>query len=173
MPSRFLLMLPLLLCLTGCSWGPPPRTVEKVDVARYAGRWYEIARVPQWFEIGCAGVTATYTPRPDGAIEVLNACHEGSPGGKLREARGIARVIDPVSNAKLKVKFQGPFEGDYWIFALNDDYSTAAVGSPDRNTLWILHRSPTMDAEEYQRLLEALKADNHPVHRLEKVAQSP
>jgi len=155
----------------GCATGPAPATVAKVDLSKYAGTWYEIARLPQGFEAGCAGVTATYTPLPDGKIEVLNRCHEGTLSGKLREIKGTARVTDAPANAKLKVTFFWPFEGDYWIFRLDDTYTTAVVGSPDRKTLWILHRSSSMDEEAYARLVDSLRAEGFPVKQLEKTVQ--
>jgi apolipoprotein D and lipocalin family protein len=162
--------------LGGCAAGGAggtPATVERVDLARYAGTWYEIARLPQGFEEGCTGVTATYTLRPDGKVQVVNRCHEGSLDGRVRDIKGTARSVNPPANSRLKVTFFWPFEGDYWVFRLDDAYTTAAVGSPDRKTLWILHRQPTMDAAEYDRLLASLKTDGFPVERLEKTVQAP
>jgi apolipoprotein D and lipocalin family protein len=169
--TKWILLIALVACVTGCAWGPPPQTAGHVELSRYAGTWYEIARIPQWFESGCVGTTATYEPRSDGKLNVTNRCREGSLTGKERSIHGTARVVDAPQNARLKVSFGGPFEGDYWILRLNEDYTTAAVGSPDRWTLWILHRKPTMSESEYAALIESLKADGFPVERLERVPQ--
>jgi apolipoprotein D and lipocalin family protein len=112
---------------------------------RYTGRWYEIARLPQWFEQDATAVTAEYAIEPDGKVSVINTCHKGSPTGPLEQARGTALVVDAPANSKLKVSFLWPFEGDYWILRLAPDYSAAAVGSLNRKKLWLLSRKPTMD----------------------------
>jgi apolipoprotein D and lipocalin family protein len=124
----------------------PVRTVERVDLVRYAGDWFEVARLPNRFQRRCVGdVRARYTIRPDGRIEVLNRCRteEGETG-----ATGVARVVDLQTSAKLKVRFAPaalsflPFVwGDYWVLGLADDYTWAVVGSPDRKYLWILSRT--------------------------------
>jgi apolipoprotein D and lipocalin family protein len=145
--------------LTGCNAVfPPLEVVENVDLGRYSGTWYEIARYPNSFERGCVGVTAEYTPLDDGRIKVVNTCVESSLDGPSREIQGYARVADPTTNAKLKVTFFWPFEGDYWIIDLAEDYSYAVVGSPSRRLLWILSRTPTMDDELYQQILDTLPA---------------
>jgi apolipoprotein D and lipocalin family protein len=106
---------------------------------------------------------------PDGKVGVWNRCVETS--GKVRDAKATARTVDGGANAKLKVMFAWPFEGDYWVLRLSDDYSTAAVGSPDRQSLWILHREKKMDEGEYQKLVESLKDDGFDVGRLERTKQ--
>lgn len=170
---KWLILLTCLLGLGGCAGATPPSTVDHVDLARYAGTWYEIARLPHSFEKGCVGVTATYATRPDGKISVLNRCRVGTLTGELRSINGTARSTNPPRNSKLKVTFFWPFEGDYWILRLNPDYTTAAVGSPNRKTLWILHRQPTMDDSHYHALVESLKAEGFPTQNLERVPQTP
>jgi apolipoprotein D and lipocalin family protein len=123
--------------------------VQSVDLTRYAGRWYEIARLPNSFQKKCAdSVTANYTMREDGKIKVINRCRKAS--GEYATAQGEAKIVDKKTNAKLKVTFFWPFYGDYWILDLrpNDEY--AAVGEPHRKYLWILSRSPRMDEALYQ-----------------------
>ena len=88
------LMVAFVTGLAGCASYPPLSTVEKVDLTRYTGRWYEIARLPQWFEQDATTVTAEYAVRPDGKVSVVNTCHKGSPTGSLEQARGTARVVD-------------------------------------------------------------------------------
>ncbi len=130
-------------------------TVAFVDLERYAGDWYEVARFPNRFQRQCAGdVKATYVRRPDGRIDVVNSCRNA--GGTTSVARGVARVADAATRAKLKVRFAPaalsflPFVwGDYWILGLGDRYQWALVGSPDRQYLWILSRTPELDQPSF------------------------
>lgn len=126
--------------------------VGAVDLSRYAGRWYEIARLPNRFEKKCAdSVTATYTLRSDGRVDVVNRCRKAN--GEYTTARGKAKIVDKKTNAKLKVTFFWPFYGDYWILDLGPNYEYAVVGAPNRDYLWILSRTPQLDEQLYQRLL--------------------
>lgn len=133
-----------------------PEPVKSVDLQRYLGRWYEIARYEQSFQKGCEGVTADYALRPDGSIEVINRCRK--PRGKKSEARGRAKVVDDQTNAKLKVSFFGPFYGDYWVLDHADDYSWAIVGEPSGRYLWILNRQAAPEEAEVQRLINRAKS---------------
>jgi apolipoprotein D and lipocalin family protein len=123
---------------------PPVQVVDFVDVARYLGLWYEIAKIPNSFQSFCSGgTTAEYTLRNDGSVGVLNICR-----GRLgfpRQAIGRAFVDDPVTNAKLKVSFVCFFNrcfffGDYWIIGLGPNYEYAVIGHPTRKYGWILSR---------------------------------
>ncbi|HUT98443.1 MAG TPA: lipocalin family protein [bacterium] len=144
----------------------PLKTVEYVELERYLGTWYEIARFPQSFQEGCVASTATYTLRDDGLIDVLNTCRNETLDGEERSALGLARVVDAETNAKLQVTFFLFFWGDYWIIDLADDYSWAVVGHPSRDYLWILSRTPTMDAEVYSGILQHLEAVGYETERL-------
>lgn len=146
---------------SGSADTPPVVTVDAVDLQRYAGLWHEIARIPNRFQKQCArGATAEYTLREDGRITVVNRCikTDGSPA----EAKGIAKVVDASTNAKLEVSFVSflgwrPFWGDYWIVGLDENYRWAIVGTPDRKYGWILARDSTLDAgtlEEIDAILE-------------------
>jgi apolipoprotein D and lipocalin family protein len=150
---------------------PPLQTVGHVDLGRYLGTWYEIARFPQSFEKGCTGTTATYSLRSDGDIEVLNRCHRGSLEGPEKVAKGRARVVDRASNAKLEVSFFWPFWGAYWIIELDPNYQYAVVGHPSRDYLWILCRTPRLAPEVYGRILERLKAQGYDLSRLQPTLQ--
>ena len=131
--------------------------VQSVDLSRYVGRWYEIARLPNSFQKKCAGaVTADYRMREDGKIEVINQCRKAS--GEYAKAEGKAKIVDKKTNAKLKVTFFWPFYGDYWILDLGPNYEYAVVGEPDRKYLWILSRSPQMDEALFQQLLDKMEA---------------
>jgi apolipoprotein D and lipocalin family protein len=165
--------LPFLLSCTSLKKqaAAPPEVVPFVDLTRYAGLWYEISRYPNRFQEGCVGSRATYTLRSDGKIAVLNECYEGSFIGRLRDAKGTAKVVDKKSNAKLRVSFFWPFYGDYWIIDLGKDYEYAAVGHPDRTYLWILSRTKNMDEMLYREILERLEAKGYDTSRLIKTRQ--
>lgn len=143
--------------LAGADNVEPLPTVQQVDLERYAGRWYEISRLPMWFERNCAGnITATYTQRADGRIDVLNRCK--TQNGFI-SARGIAEVPDPARPGELRVRFAPEWLawipvvwGDYWIIELDADYRWVLVGAPSRNYLWILSRTPSLDQATVDRL---------------------
>ncbi len=149
------------------------RTVPRVDLGRYVGTWYDIASFPQRFQAGCAGTTATYTLRDDGAIDVLNRCLDGSLDGEERAAKGIARVVDRETNAKLEVSFFRPFWGDYWIIDLGEAYDYAVVGHPSRDYLWILSRTPTLPDALYAAILARLVEQGYETERLRRTVQAP
>jgi apolipoprotein D and lipocalin family protein len=138
---------------------PPLQVVPQVDLGRYMGTWYEIARFPHRFQEGCVATKATYALREDGKVDVLNECRTESMDGPFKTARGTAKVVDKKTNAKLKVTFFWPFYGDYWIIDLGDNYEYAVVGHPGRNYLWILSRTPSMDDGLYNRIVERLQKE--------------
>ncbi len=135
-------------------------TVSRVDLGRYAGTWYEIARLPNWFQDQCAGnVTANYKKLDDGGIEVINRCLDKK--GRIDEARGLARIVEPSSNAKLEVSFVSLFGwrlfwGDYWILDLGNDYEYVVVGTPSRKYAWILARHADLSPEVWAHASQVL-----------------
>ncbi len=156
----------LFTVLVSCAAGAeqhPLEVVPRVDLSRYLGTWYEIASFPQRFQKGCTDSKAVYSLRKDGNIEVLNSCLRN---GKVDTAKGKAWVVDSASNAKLKVSFFWPFRGDYWIIELGKDYEYAVVSAPSRKYLWILSRTPTMDAGVYTGIVDRLKDRGFDVSRL-------
>ena len=163
----------LLGCASPGAGLPPLRTVERVDLARYAGTWYEIATIPQGFQKGCVGVTATYTLRPDGEVEVVNRCRKERLDGPERSVTGRAWVVDTASNAKLKVSFFWPFRGDYWVVDLDPGYTWAVVGHPGRDYCWILSRAPSMEEATYQGILSRLREQRYDTGRLVRTPQPP
>ena len=166
MTSRIAAIVALLLVsLAACKTPPvnrdpsrPLPTVAQVDLERYLGRWYEIARYENSFETDCVGVTATYGRQPDGTISVTNRCLIKSLNGEESLAEGSARVVDPATNAKLAVTFFWPFEGDYWVIGLADDYSWALVGEPSGRYLWVLARTPQLTPALKTELVSRLDA---------------
>lgn len=155
----------------------PLSTVPSVDLKRYSGMWYEIARYPNKFQKDCAGnVTATYSLKNDGNVEVLNKCLKKN--GKMENAKGEAKVADKTTNAKLKVRFAPAFTsfiskvwGDYWIIDLAPDYSYAVVGDPKREYLWILSRTPQMDTATYEAILHNVEQKGFVPNKLIKTSQ--
>ena len=157
---------------------PELKTVPSVDLQKYAGKWYEIARYPNRFQKQCVGNTmATYNLKPNGRVEVINECLKKD--GTMDRAKGDARIVDKTTNAKLEVRFAPAFLsfipvvwGDYWVIDLEKDYKYAAVGDPSRKYLWILSRTPAMDEPVYQALLRRLEAQGFDPGKLEKTTQN-
>lgn len=143
--------------------------VPHVDLNKYLGKWYEIAHLPFKFEDGCSDITATYALNKDGSISVFNECIKN---GKVKIAKGSAKVVDKISGAKLKVTFFWPFYGDYWIINLDGSYNYAVVGTPNRKYLWILSRTPQMDDTLFSQLIEFAKSKNFNVEKLVKTSQT-
>lgn len=172
MKFKGLLCLSLsMLIVGGCDKNLPLETVNYVDVQKYTGTWYEIASFPNWFQKDCTGTTATYSLNEDGSINVLNRCFKKSLSGEEDTAEGTAYVVDPKTNAKLKVSFFFPFKGDYWIIELADDYSYAVVGHPNRKYLWILSRTPEISDTTYQSLLTSISKKGFDITKLTKTIQ--
>lgn len=157
----------LLAACAGPAKGPPVRTVTSVDLSRYTGLWYEIARYPNRFQEGCRDSSATYTLRPDGEIDVVNRCRRGADGN-VAEARGRAWPVDPADTTRLKVSFFWPFRGDYWIIDLGENYEYAVVGTPDRNYLWILARQPKLSDDVYTGILRRVQLQGFEPERLRR-----
>jgi apolipoprotein D and lipocalin family protein len=148
MKKIFLIIL-IFVTMTLAQNNLPIKTVDSVDLQKYIGTWYEIAKIPNSFQDQCIkNTTATYTINEDGDIEVLNKCIDED--NEIDDANGIARVVDKKSNSKLKVSFVSIFGwhlfwGDYWILGLDNDYKYAVIGTPSRKYGWILSRTPNMN----------------------------
>lgn len=167
--KKFLNTTALLLAgLTAAAWGAsaknPPATASRVDLNRYIGRWYEIARLPTPFQRASEPALAEYGRNPDGTVSVRNVAVR--PDGTQREIRGTAKVLNPPQNTKLAVRFNtwfGPFipipkEGNYWVLYIDPTYRHALVGTPSRKYLWILARDPKIPEESYRELVGKAKA---------------
>ncbi|AUL48672.1 hypothetical protein BBB39_19060 [Bordetella trematum] len=157
---RSLILALALLAAAPLQAAPPVQPVEHVDLERYVGRWYEIARLPMFFQRRCvADTTAEYTRQTDGSIAVTNRCR--SKDGDIDVASGNATVVEGSGNAKLEVSFVRPFKGDYWIIGLDPDYRWAVVGAPSRKTLWILARSPELPPADLEQALAIARAQGY------------
>lgn len=142
----------------------PLETVQHVDLGRYMGRWYEIASFPQYFQKGCIDSRADYRLLDNGTVEVVNSCLRN---GSLHTAKGKAWVVDQATNAQLKVSFFWPIRGDYWVIELGRNYEYAVVSAPSRDYLWILSRTPALDAVQYGEILRRLQDRGFDVSRLQ------
>ena len=155
----------------------PLTTVPALDVPRYMGTWYEIAKFPNWFQKKCVSNTrANYGLRSDGTVQVTNRCKTAS--GEIDEAVGAARQMGPATSPKLQVRFAPAWLslipavwGDYWVVVLEDNYQWVAVSEPSRQFLWILSRTPRMEPKAYADLLLRLAALGLDVQKLEVTAQ--
>ena len=153
----------------------PPETVTELDVERYMGVWFEIARFPVFFQRGLVGVTAEYTLEPDGRIRVKNQGFKKTLEGKVSAIQGYATIPDQDDPAKLRVRFN-PFPvrffpADYWVVDLDEDYEYAVVSNPSRKVLWILSRTPSMELKVYDEIVARLAKRGFEVERLAKTPQ--
>jgi len=167
-----------VLALFGCASTPrghgPLRLVENLDVQRYLGRWYEIARFTKGFEKNIVGATAEYSLREDGRIRVVNSGFRNTLDGPYTEAKGVAWAPDPRRPAALKVSFFWPFAGDYLVFGLDQEsYSWAIVGSDSRSYLWFLARTPQISDELFQKMEQIARDQGYDLSKLDKVPQKP
>ena len=153
--SKSLILICIMFLFTACSSkNPPLQTVEKVDLERYLGTWYEIARYEHFFEKDCKNVTANYSMMNEETIKVINRCTKIQTNEK-KEALGRAYATDN-TNSKLKVSFFRPFYGDYWVLILDKNYDYVIVGTPNRKYLWILSRTSKLDEKIKNEILEKL-----------------
>ncbi len=145
----------MVLLFSACSSkNPPLQTVQKVDINRYLGTWYEIARYEHFFEKDCKNVSANYSMLDEQTIKVVNRCTNMLTNEK-KEAIGRAYATDD-TNSKLKVSFFRPFYGDYWVMILDENYDYVVVGTPSREYLWILCRKPILDEKIKNEILQKL-----------------
>ena len=156
----------------------PLQTIARLDVGRYLGTWYEIAKYPNRFQRQCvADTSALYRLRDDGQLDVINRCRQAN--GEVAEAVGRARQDGPADSPKLKVRFAPAWLswlpmvwGNYWVIDLDTDYQLVAVSEPSREYLWVLSRTPTVEAGAYQALLGRLREKGFDLTRLEPTAQT-
>jgi len=172
----------LLICLSSFQAvaqqsDQPVKTIPSLDVSRYLGTWYEIAKFPNWFQRKCISNTkAVYTAKPDGNLRVLNSCKTAN--GETSEAEGLARQIGAKDSPKLEVRFAPEWLsflpmvwGDYWVIDLDPQYQLAAVSDPRREYLWVLSRTPQLDPKVYADLLQRLEQQRFDVQKLELTSQ--
>jgi apolipoprotein D and lipocalin family protein len=141
-----------------------------LDVDRYMGTWYEIARFDSFYQRGCVASSAEYS-RQGSDVKIINRCFDGSLEGKQKIVEGKAWVPDAKEPGKLRVQFFWPFSGPYWVIDIADDYSWALIGHPEKKSCWVFSRTPAMDDTLYQTLIGKLKARGYDTTRLIKPVQ--
>ena len=153
--------------------------IPSLNVARYMGTWYEIAKYPNFFQRNCsANTVAQYSTQPDGTVRVFNRCKQED--GKAIDALGQARQIGDSASPKLEVRFAPewlsflPFVwGSYWVIDIDPDYQLVAVSEPKREYLWVLSRTPTVNPKAYDDLMVRLRAKLLDTSKLERTRQGP
>jgi lipocalin len=146
-------------------------TVKELDVKRYMGKWYEIARFPHSFEKNLVGVTATYELMENGKIKVINEGYKNTLEGKFSRAEGKAKIPNKKEPGKLRVSFFWDFYSDYYVLELDKNYQYAMIGSSSDKYFWILSRSPQMDEKTYQMLVDKALRRGYNLKKLIKVPQ--
>jgi len=172
---RLLLILSLLFvfsCTKSNSQMIDKTTVKELDLNRYLGTWYEIARFPHSFEKNLVGVTATYNLREDGKIKVLNEGYKNALNGERSKAVGKAKIPNKLEPGKLKVSFFWIFYADYYVLELDENYQYVMIGSSSDKYFWILSRTPQMEPAVYEMLLEKARKRGYNLDKLYKVPQS-
>ena len=157
--------------LFACSTQSELKTVDNVDIEKYSGIWHEIARLPNSFEKGMECVTATYTLKENGKIQVLNKGYTINGDGKYSTAKGKAWILDKNYPGRLKVSFFWPFVGNYYIIELDDNYQHALVGDPSRKYLWILSRTKQMEEKVIDELMSIAEENGFLIENVIRVNQ--
>jgi len=153
-----------------CKSSQELETVNNVDLKKYSGLWYEIARLPNRFEKDMQFVTAKYILQPSGDIQVINSGITSK--GVLKSSKGRAWVPNSKYPGRLKVSFFWPFSGDYYIIYLNREYTLALVGSPSRKYFWILSKNPSVDKSIYSEMLNIARNKGFDVSKIEDTKQN-
>lgn len=171
MKKKISLAMLLTIVLFGCKTNKNLPTVSSLDLKKYMGTWYEIARFDHSFERNLTCVSATYSLKENGGVKVLNRGFN-SKKIKWETATGKAKVPNNDKPGEIKVSFFGPFYGDYFVMKLDDEYQHVLVGSPTRDYLWVLSREKEMPQEIYTQYLEIATKNDFDVARLQKINQS-
>jgi apolipoprotein D and lipocalin family protein len=156
--------------LVGCYPEKPLEVETDVSLARFEGRWYEIAKLPRHSEKDCTHTTATYVQRSRDELELRTRCNLGGSDGPVKSSEARLIVPDRSEPAKLALDF-GFYQGEHWIVELGDDYEYAVVGHPTRQYLWVLSREPTLPDATLSMLSAHAKAQGFPVEDLEFTEQ--
>jgi len=159
-----------LFAVQGCYDDAPLDVAPNVDLRKFQGTWYEIAKLPRTTQTGCTGTVASYRLEPSGDLAVESHCHTGTLDGPVKSMTATGKVTDPAVPAKLALNFGG-FYGDYFILEVGANYEFAVVGHPSREYLWILSRTPKLDAPLLDAALARARTEKFDVDRLEYTVQ--
>src|SRR5580692_1356275 len=158
--------------LLGCGSGPPLDVASNVDLSRFQGKWYEIARLPRTTQTDCHGTTAFYTLGSNGSLSLVNQCNVGSAEGPLKTVSMTATVPNGSVPAKLALDVGG-YVGDYWILEVGSEYEYAVIGHPSRLYWWVLSRTPSLDASTMQGLIARATSQQFEMSQLQYTPQPP
>jgi len=161
----------LISSLTGCSSYPPIKTEEKVNLERFMGDWYVIANIPTFIEEGAHNAIESYKMNKDGSIETTFSFYQDSFDGEKKVYNPTGFVQDMQSNAIWGMQFIWPFEADYRILYVSDDYSKTIIGRIKRDYVWFMARTPIITDQEYQQLLDLIKDQGYDTSKVQKVPQ--
>jgi len=176
MKKRFLALLTVGVVFAACNASlpeDPPNTVESVDLERYAGLWYEVARLPVFYQDDDEMAKAEYSLNDEGTIDVVNTAIHAD--GSSQKVTGTAEPVPGSNNAKLRVSIDNffarlfgspPDYGNYWVLKLDSDYRMALVGTPDRDALWLLSRTPTMEKDDLKEYIDYAESQGYDTSRL-------
>lgn len=174
MRALYILCFLLAACSPLSANKTPVDTEGYIDINRYLGRWYEIARFDNKFQKGCTATQANYSLRTDGDLRVRNTCRLNRPTGRLKEAIARGWVQDKRTNSKFKVQFflKGVkipiFAGNYWILKIDQDYKHVLIGDPGREYLWILSRGTYMNQQTYNEYVAVAQEQGFDTEKLIK-----
>ena len=160
------------LAILSCNAEPPLAVASNVELSRFQGKWYEIARLPRTTQTDCHGTTAFYTQNSDGSLTFVNQCNVGSQTGPMKTLAMAATVPDSNVQAKLALDVGG-YVGDYWILEVDSNYQYAVIGHPSRLYFWILSRAPTLDSATVQGIVSRAQSDHFDMSQLEYTPQPP
>ena len=160
------------LAILSCNAEPPLAVASNVELSRFQGKWYEIARLPRTTQTDCHGTTAFYTQNSDGSLTFVNQCNVGSQTGPMKTLAMAATVPDSNVQAKLALDVGG-YVGDYWILEVDSNYQYAVIGHPSRLYFWILSRAPTLDSATVQGIIGRAQDNHFDMAQLEYTPQPP
>jgi apolipoprotein D and lipocalin family protein len=172
MDRRVVLSAAFAVFVLACGSDAPLDVASNVDLSRFQGKWYEIARLPRATQTDCHGTTEFYTQGADGTLALVNQCNVGATDGPLKTVTMTARVPDTSTPAKLALDVGG-YSGDYWILEVGSSYEYAVIGHPSRLYLWILSRTPALDSSTVQGVLERAQSQHFDTSGLLYTPQPP
>ena len=162
-------LLMLLFAITGCATNPPIETVDSVNIERFMGDWYVIASIPTFIEKQAYNALESYRLAEDGTIETTFSFNKGGYDGSLKTYKPRGFIEDKESNAVWGMQFFWPFKAEYRIIYLTEDYSQTIIGRTKRDYVWIMARKPVMPEDDYNHILDFLKAQGYDLSKLRKV----
>ncbi len=168
---KTVVLISITLSLFSCRSEKNLPTVGELNINQYTGKWFEIARLPNRFEKGLDCVSATYSIKEDGNIEVFNQGRKFAKSNQISKITGKAWMPNTNYPGRLKVQFFWPFAGNYYVIYLNDNYTLALVGDPSRKFLWVLSKNKIVSDSDYSRLITIAKNNEFTVGNVIKINQ--